>query len=484
MELYLLKSAACLLLFFGFYKLVLEGTSIHLFKRFYLLTALVVSFGIPFIVFTNYVEVPVQAFSHQVSILNTEMIPEETSPLNNAIPIILWTIYSLGVFFFGIRFGLNMFQIFRRIRKNPLHKNNNFIAVLLNLPTIPHTFFQYIFLNKESFENKTIPQEVIWHEETHARELHSLDIVLIEFLHVVFWFNPLLYFFKKTMKLNHEFLADQSVLQKGINTTTYQKILLAFSSNAHVPALAHAINYSFIKKRFTVMKTQTSKKAIWLKTLLILPLLVVSLYSFSTKKTLEIFKESTIAGITKEAPITIKISGNKVSINGKESSIVKFAKDLDAITKNWKKKDFSEMPLDIIIDNPEKGFIAKLETEYKKSQLYKNSPNKESLVPPPPPKPNSNNVFIEKEIEEIETPSPNIEEEIEFYNEFLGPNTPPPPPAPDAPPALNVVETPALNDVIPVPDPVEPPPAPNTLDFVIKMAKKGATFYLDGSKIS
>jgi hypothetical protein len=104
---------------------------------------------------------------------------------------------------------------------------------------------------------------------------------------VLLWFNPLIYIIKHAIKLNHEFLADQGVLQKGINTNTYQEIILAFSSNAVQPQLANAINYSLIKKRFTVMKTQTTKRGIWLRSLILLPLLAIMLYSFSDTKVIE-----------------------------------------------------------------------------------------------------------------------------------------------------------------------------------------------------
>ncbi|MEZ4858379.1 MAG: M56 family metallopeptidase [Flavobacteriaceae bacterium] len=540
MELYLLKSAACLFLFFGFYKLILEKESMHLLKRFYLLGALIASFVFPLIIFSTYVEVPIEEISEGITHTNFEAIPSSKILETSVFPYILWGIYIMGVLFFGTRFVVNFLSIFKRIQRNPVQKSRNFITVLLNIPTIPHTFFQYIFLNKESFENRSIPQEVIWHEETHARELHSLDIVIIELLQVIFWFNPLFYFFKKAMKLNHEFLADQSVLKKGVNTSTYQKILLAFSSNAQVPVLAHAIHYSFIKKRFTVMKTHTSKKSVWLRTLLILPLVALTLYSFSTKKVIEKpIKNKVVYSIEKATPqeinsynqlaklynkqpessrviplsdlsiletiyqkmtseqkeeavpfpncrplekgITIKIKGDKVIVNDKVSSVANFAKDLDNITKSWKEKDFNKLALDVVISNPNKGFMEKLEAEYKKTELYRKSPNKQGLIPPPPPKPDGKNVIIEKEIEEVKsenrnkkvsiieeveeinTDVPNIEEEIEFYNEFLGPEDPPPAPDAELPP---------------------PPPPPNIVEHFKELNEKGAVFYLEGKKIS
>jgi len=291
MGILILKSAACLAILMVFYKLLLEHLAIHKFKRFYLLGALVVSIVIPFITFIEYIEpnfeVPYFNVNHSIPL---ELLPIEkvieAEPINY-LPIILWSLYSIGVLLFASKFCINLFGIVSKINKNEKQKHSNFISVLLNDLIVPHTFFSYIFLNKTRFETKTIPQEVLLHEQTHAIQKHTLDILFIELLQIVFWFNPLLYFIKKDIKLNHEFLADEAVLKQGIDSSTYQNTLLQFTSNANEIPLAHAINYSLIKKRFTIMKTQTSKKAVWLRSLLLLPLLGGLLFSFSSRELVE-----------------------------------------------------------------------------------------------------------------------------------------------------------------------------------------------------
>src|SRR5690606_31752155 len=230
MVLYLLKSGVCLALFYGFYKLLLEKESVHSFKRFYLLATLVLAFGIPLITFTEYVEpvpmAPVQEFNFQP--LEATVIEE--TPKTNYLPIILWSVYGAGVLFFGFMFFKNLSGLVGKIKRNPKLKSKNFINVLLNDLVIPHTFFNYIFLNKHKLETQQIPKEVLLHEETHAKQKHSLDILLIELLQVFFWFNPFIYLIKHSIKLNHEFLADRAVLKQGIASSTYQNMLLAFSS--------------------------------------------------------------------------------------------------------------------------------------------------------------------------------------------------------------------------------------------------------------
>ncbi|MFS4483696.1 M56 family metallopeptidase [Hyunsoonleella sp. 2307UL5-6] len=293
MLLLLLKSSACLAIFMLFYKLLLEQTSAHTFKRFYLIGILIISIVIPFITFTEYVEVVTpEPQNFTVSPLHNYSIPQnveiiETRTLEDYLPNILWTIYVFGVILYAFRFFKNLHQLFTRIKANEKIKNKNFIIVLLQNLVTPHTFFNYIFLNKTYYKQNKIPNEIILHEQTHAKQKHALDILCIELLQILFWFNPLLYFIKKDVKLNHEFLADQSVINKGANTKHYQQLLLAFSSNAPQNQLANAINYSLIKKRLTVMKIKTSKLSICLRSFIFLPILAILIYGFSQKVSIE-----------------------------------------------------------------------------------------------------------------------------------------------------------------------------------------------------
>lgn len=321
MELYLLKSATILAVLFAFYKLFLENTSIHSFKRFYLWGSLLASFLIPLITFTTYVEAsPIIPVSSEVS---SQIIFTPAEQPNNYWPFVLWVIYVLGFLFFSVKFFRNFFSLIQKIRKNPKYKHNRFIIILLNEKVIPHTFFNYIFLNKTQFENHQIPAEVMLHEETHARQKHSLDVIFIELLQIVFWFNPLFYFIKKSIKLNHEFLADRAVLNAGVETSNYQKILLAFSSpdsyrDDLTPSLAHSIKYLSIKKRFTIMKTHTSKRALWWRSIFLMPLLSMLIYGFSTKEILIEPAENSVVFVSDTVEdIRIVIDQNsKLTLNG------------------------------------------------------------------------------------------------------------------------------------------------------------------------
>jgi len=321
METYLFKFSACLLVFWLVYVLFLERQTMHRFKRFYLLGAMASALIIPMLTIIHYIEPVVRDVDFAPQFIPVESnfseMPLQEPPFWN-LEYVLWLIYGLGAFVFTIRFAINLFKMYRRISENETVNKRSLIYVLLEECRIPHSFFKYIFLSRLKFETETIPKEVLLHEETHAKQLHSIDIIAIEILQIVFWFNPLIYILKYHIKLNHEFLADLAVLNQGSDAKTYQNILLQFSSpdsyrSTDAYQLSSAINYSSIKKRFTVMKTQTSKTRIWVSGLLLLPIIAILFYSFAEKEYVE--KENTDIAKSIQDELAKSESLNMIYIN-------------------------------------------------------------------------------------------------------------------------------------------------------------------------
>ena len=284
MVFYILKFSACLLVLLAFYKLFLEKESMHKFKRFYLISTILAALIIPLVTFTKVIVEPLKNVMHSEIVT----LPTDTAVSNftwlDLIPNIIWGLYILGAVVFSWKFIRNLWEIRLKIKNNPKYKQSHFTNVLLKGLKVPHTFLNFIFLNKTNFENNEIPEVVFLHEQAHAKQKHTIDILFIEVLQILFWFNPLLIWLKRHIKLNHEHLADQAVLNKGVSPITYQEILLAFSVQKQNLPLSNAINYSSLKKRLTIMKTHTSKQKIWLRSLLLLPLLAILTYGFSDTK--------------------------------------------------------------------------------------------------------------------------------------------------------------------------------------------------------
>lgn len=280
---YLLKSATCLAVLLVFYHFVLEREKIHNFNRFYLLGSIVFSFLAP--LYTFYIEIPAKPINETTFIINN--INETVSSTNNIEQINYWNIaLYLSLFvslILGVRFLINLYKIYRKATQNTKVKLTNATLVLVDDAISPHTFWNLIFINKKEYELQQIENELFTHELTHVIQKHTLDVLIIEFLKIVFWFNPLFYILKKYIQLNHEFIADDKVIRDYKNISEYQYLLLNKAAWNNDYYLASNLNYSLTKKRLVMMTTKTSTVNSWLKKLAVIPLLTGSVFVFAER---------------------------------------------------------------------------------------------------------------------------------------------------------------------------------------------------------
>ena len=283
---YLIKSSLCLLVLLVFYHLFLEREKMHKFNRFYLLGSVLFSFCAPlFVIYVEATQIPVeiiQSIPLQDSFEIVESQPTIIFEEKFDYSLLLYGFYALVTLFLLTRFFKNIINIFLRIKHHTKIKINNATIVLLNDDVIPHTFWNYIFISKKEYENKNFNKELLTHELTHVAQYHTLDILCIELLKIVFWFNPLLYILKRLLQLNHEFLADEKVIKEHKNISNYQSLLLEKSLHATSYQLTSNLNYLVTKKRLTMMTKRINKYS-WLKQLAIAPLLAGLFFVFAER---------------------------------------------------------------------------------------------------------------------------------------------------------------------------------------------------------
>nr|WP_299383059.1 M56 family metallopeptidase [Allomuricauda sp.] len=417
MLIYIIKSTACLTILYLFYRVFLEKATAHIFKRFYLLGALLLSLTIPLIVFVKYVPMstlPETNFLNPITPISAEDQVAST-PVFDILPFV-WSFYFLGLVLFGFRFARNLVRILQRIRNNPKKHYKKSTHVLLKEKLPPHTFLKFIFLNKLEMEKHKIPKEVLIHEETHVIQKHSLDVIFMELIQVVFWFNPLIIFFKRAIKLNHEFLADQAVLSKNLDPIKYQNVLLEFSAvyNNHrfQPALSNAIHYSSIKKRIKVMKTKTSRPTIIIRSLLLLPILTLLLMGFSDKKTVPQASNEDIQFTVQDTlPIQME-DDHMTNTPTQEGASRKLMAEYNKLARHYNNMPKNAMRV-LLKDVERLTYIYNLMSEKQRADA---EPFPQFPEPPPPPQEPK-----VKEIKEVPPPqSPVITEEVK--------ELPPPPP--------------------------------------------------------
>jgi len=277
---FLIKSTVSMALLLAVYHLFLEREKMHLFNRFYLLFALVFSLVLPFIT----IEIVTKVITQPLPVITD--IPVISAPITedvNYTPYILWGIYGFVALLLSVRFGYNLWLFIRSSHQNKtvLHKGAK--LVLLNQDVLPHTFLNSIFINRQEYENRLIEQDLFTHELAHVNQKHTIDILFIEVLKTIFWFNPLLYFYKKAIQLNHEFLADESVVATTHNVISYQQLLLQKALPPASYQLASSLNFSVTKKRFTMMTKATNKGKALLLQLSALPVLAALVFILCTE---------------------------------------------------------------------------------------------------------------------------------------------------------------------------------------------------------
>jgi beta-lactamase regulating signal transducer with metallopeptidase domain len=268
---FLIKSSISLLALLIFYHLVLEKEKMHQFNRFYLLFNIVFSFVVPFIT----IEVIDESADALVQ-TNTVMTGEATMAIMpetvNYTAIIIWSIYSLVTLLLLFRFMRNILKINSKIKSNTIIDYKNAKLVLLEEKTLPHTFWNSIFINETDYHNRKIEAELYTHELIHVTQKHTLDVLFIEILKTLFWFNPIFIFYKKAIQLNHEFLADEKVVSAHDDVPFYQNLLLSKANENQTFYLASNLNYSVAKKRLIMMTKTVSKTKILLYKIALLPL--------------------------------------------------------------------------------------------------------------------------------------------------------------------------------------------------------------------
>lgn len=300
------------------YRLFLEKESLYRFNRFFLLGSLVISLALPFVVLPSIfpriqetpkvvweqllpVEVPMEDEVFKSGLLTekqaAEKIPSEIQPNKKSdLYLVVGMVYFLGFSIFFFRFIIQLIQ-FRKLKSaNPLLQKGGFKVVLLPEKNLPFTFLDYLFVSEVDYKANKIEPEIWEHELAHIRQKHSWDILFVEVLKVLLWFNPLLLLYKKAIQINHEYLADEAVNRQFQNKTAYQMLLFSKVSQSQLNlSLSSPFNFSVTKKRLIMMGTFTSPgKSMMLKGL-----------TFSI--VLAVFFSLAPSGITTANPISLSL---------------------------------------------------------------------------------------------------------------------------------------------------------------------------------
>ncbi|HOO85960.1 MAG TPA: carboxypeptidase-like regulatory domain-containing protein, partial [Prolixibacteraceae bacterium] len=274
---YLLQMACWLAGFWLVYAAFLRNETFFKLNRWFLLTGLIVSVLMP--LFPVYYRT--ETATTDFYALSTMLRYSQATEISTEKPVNYWMLaYIFGVLVFVSRFLWQTFRL-RKMRKQvDIEQSGSAKIYRLDTDTAPFSFFRNIYVSKNLCGECEL-KAVIAHEKVHIEERHWADLLLLEMVRAVQWFNPLLMFYRKAILQNHEYLADTGTLQKGVSARTYKAILA--NQMLGVPVLQIANGFTLFNpiKRITMMNKNRTKPQKRLKLLWALPVAAIIMTAFA-----------------------------------------------------------------------------------------------------------------------------------------------------------------------------------------------------------
>ncbi len=316
---YILKSSVCLVLFYLFFRLLLSKETFHRFNRMALLGVLFFSLLIPCIEVTTRHQVEVQqaVLSIEQLLLMAEL---EATPANvgavQETPAISWVqivllVYLAGILFLACRNIYSLICLFRLIHSGKHEKLEKGVTLVVhNQEIAPFSWMKYIVISRKDLEENG--REILIHEMAHIHHRHSVDLLVADICIFFQWFNPGAWLLKQELQNVHEYEADETVINEGVNAKEYQLLLIKKAVGTRLYSMANSFNHSKLKKRITMMLKEKSNPWARLKYLYVLPLAAIAVTAFARPEISEKVEEISAVKVNDLAEIVEKKSEENV----------------------------------------------------------------------------------------------------------------------------------------------------------------------------
>ena len=301
---YILKSSICLVGFYLFYRLLLSRETFHRFNRIALLSILLLSCLLPLVEVT----VEKQTEVHQTMMtleqwlmLADMMDVESTAELQAEEVTVTWIqvallVYLVGILFFAFRNGYSLLKLgglLRSGRKEQLEKytggKGKVILIVHDRDIAPFSWMKYIVISQKDLDENG--REILIHELAHIQNRHSWDLLVADICIFFQWFNPASWLLKQELQNIHEYEADETVIEKGVDAKQYQLLLIKKAVGTRLYSMANSFNHSKLKKRITMMLKEKSNPWAKLKYLYILPVAAIAVTAFARPEISETAEE-------------------------------------------------------------------------------------------------------------------------------------------------------------------------------------------------
>lgn len=274
---YAAKVAVAMTLFYLFFRLLMGRDNLHRLNRIVLVFTVIVSFILPFCIITIHKTLPgpePSAFSFREDVY----IGSQTATLADT--FYLWNalaaLYLLGIGIYLAKIAADIFKLKRMIDRSEHVKDAHGITIaIVPEDMAPFSWMNYIFLSRKDYLAGN--SHILEHERAHIRMGHAVELLFVECLSSLQWFNPTMWFLKSDLRAIYEYEADEAVLRKGVDMKEYQYSLVKKAASASGYSITNAFNHNILKKRIAMMSTPKASVMKGFKVLYILPLLCGSL---------------------------------------------------------------------------------------------------------------------------------------------------------------------------------------------------------------
>lgn len=273
------------------YLLFLRKEKYHQLNRFYLLFSLAFSSLLPFIKFS----VPVQPLMPNTQSFLTTVTEDPAIPFG-------MVLYVAGAALFFILFLLRLFKVLKQIVGKRYIELNGLKVMDNPEQKVPFSFFHYVVVDSTTFELDELDL-VLRHEAAHAQQWHTLDILFVELVGVVCWFNPFVWAYKSALKSQHEYAADAAVIHSKVPRNDYFDLILKQIRHQNHLSPVHSFSATAVKSRIRMMMATVPGRRSWMRYLSVIPvlvLLVVSNSLLASSKNIPSFMENVVvpAGVS------------------------------------------------------------------------------------------------------------------------------------------------------------------------------------------
>ncbi len=300
---YILKSSFCLAVFYLFYRLLLSRETFHRFNRIALLGILLLSCLLPFVEVS--VRRPVEMYQTMMTweqwLLLADLAGTETHAVQVQENVVTWIqglllVYLFGILFFMLRNIYSLFGLWVLLKSGRREKVSDYVVTVVKAVLIVHerdispfSWMRYIVISQKDLHENG--REILTHELAHIRNRHSWDLFAADICIFFQWFNPGAWLLKQELQNIHEYEADETVINEGVDARQYQLLLIKKAVGTRLYSMANSFNHSKLKKRITMMLKEKSNPWARLKYLYVLPVAAIAVTAFARPEVSETVEE-------------------------------------------------------------------------------------------------------------------------------------------------------------------------------------------------